>query len=198
MEEKCSSRMEEKNFKQGGKIIQQDGEKCQQKRKGTKRLLYTFYEKEMASKYTIMKNSVLPENCKIQCLANDLVRRLKNTSERLPQHQRNTVVNIYTEKLLRSGYKKDQVTKVIEAGLKGYEKIVRLEREGKTKIHRSAASTVSSRYMKKLTGKTTWFLEKNEKQGNESEKQQNHPASSKKQLPLPPASNSRKYEKYES
>ena len=41
-------------------------------------LLYTHYEKPMASHYTIMKTSAMSENGKIQSSANDTIRRMKN------------------------------------------------------------------------------------------------------------------------
>ena len=126
----------------------------------TKKLLYTYFEKEMSTKYSILKTSAMPENTKINSLSNDMIRRMKNTSELLDQKVRNSVVDKYAERLLHSGYKRDQVRNVVEAGLKGYEKIVQLAKLGKTKIHRDAGSSLNVRYKKKLTGKSTWFLNK--------------------------------------
>ena len=126
----------------------------------TKRILYTFFEKEMSSKFSIMKTSALPEKSKISSLSNDMLRRMKNVSELLDQETRNIVVDNYARRLLMSGYKRDQVRQIAEAGLSGYERVVKLASQGKTRIHRSVASTSAARYKKKLVGKSTWFLGK--------------------------------------
>ena len=134
----------------------------------TRRILYTFFEKDMSSKFAIMKTSALPEKTKISSLSNDLMRRMKNVSEDLDQKTRNEVVDAYAKRLILSGYKQEQVREIVVAGLKGYEKVVTMAKEGKTMIHRSAASSAASRYKKKLTGKSTWFLDKakSEKEDN--------------------------------
>ena len=124
------------------------------------KILYSFYEKPMASKYTIMKKSALSENSKVASLSQDLVRRMKNTSERLTIKERVRIVNEYSVKLTVSGYKKDQVKKIIIAGLKGYEKLRLRDMKGEGKLHRSAAEGAGARHRKKLLGKTNWFKSK--------------------------------------
>ena len=126
--------------------------------KRSRKIYYTFFEKEMASKFAIMKASALPEKTKVNSLSNDLIRRMKNTSEMLAQKTRDLVVDSFTERLLLSGYRTEQVRDITIAGLSGYERVVKLEAENKGKIHRSATSTSANRYKKKLVGKSTWFL----------------------------------------
>ena len=58
----------------------------------------------MASSKVIHKDSALGENCKMSSLSQNLVRRLKNTCERLPEWERIVVVDNYTTKLANSGY----------------------------------------------------------------------------------------------
>ena len=116
----------------------------------------------MSSKFAIMKTSALPEKTKVSSLSNDLMRRMKNVSEDLDQKTRNGVVDAFAARLILSGYKQEQVRDIVIAGLKGYEKVVAMANEGKTVIHRSAAASAPSRYKKKLTGKSTWFLDKAE------------------------------------
>ena len=48
------------------------------------KLEYQFYEKPMSSRFLICKDSTLPENKKMSSLTQNLIRRLKHTSERLP------------------------------------------------------------------------------------------------------------------
>ena len=143
------------------------------------RLLYTFFSKEMSSKYAIMRTSALPENMKVKSLSNDLVRQMKNVSELNGQEERNEVVDTYSIKLCRSGYRREAIKRMIVAGLHGYEKIKQLEMTGKTRIHRSAKSSLSNRYRKKLLGKSTWFQDKKKSQDNKTPNQRAQPPSEK-------------------
>ena len=104
---------------------------------------------------------------KIKSLSNDLIRQMKNVSELLPGNTRVEVVNNYTTKLHRSGYGCKQTRSIIVSGLTGYERILRLEKTGKGKVHRSAKSSLTSRYKKKLLGKTTWFLHSKKEESEE-------------------------------
>ena len=65
---------------------------------------YKYYEKPTTTNTTILMSTAMAENPKVQCLSNDLVRRLLNTKEELPVKYREEVVNSYGVKLLTSGY----------------------------------------------------------------------------------------------
>ena len=110
-------------------------------------LLYTHYEKPMASHYTIMKTSAMSENGKIQSSANDNIRRMKNVTERVTQHEKNNVVEDFARKLLQSGYNQEAVTKIVKSGLQGYEKIRRKSKKEKDEFTemRSTVSTPDTR-----------------------------------------------------
>merc|ERR1712106_870353 len=60
----------------------------------------------------------------------------------------------------RSGYSKSQRGEIMDRGLRGYEKLRRLDREGKRPLHRRGVDTLHTRFRKKLTGKTSWYKEK--------------------------------------
>ena len=51
-------------------------------------ILYSYYEKEMSSKYLIHKRSALSNQSKINILTNDLVRVMKNTSLQVKDEER--------------------------------------------------------------------------------------------------------------
>ena len=124
------------------------------------RLMHTFFEKKMASSKVIHKDSALGENCKMASLSQNLVRRLKNTCGRLPEWERTVVVDNFTTKLANSGYTRVQARRIVVSGIKGYEAIRRRAAEQGGKIHRSARSGAAARNRKKLTGKTSWYKEK--------------------------------------
>ena len=65
---------------------------------------YKYYEKPTTTNTTIRSTTAMAENARIQCLSNDLVRRLLNTREQLPPSYRAEVIDGYGMKLLSSGY----------------------------------------------------------------------------------------------
>ena len=121
---------------------------------------YSYYEKPMCTKKVISKRSAMAENGKIASLSQDLIRRLKNTSQGLPQHVKNKVIDQYCTKLASSGYGNKQIHSIITAGLRGFVKL------SKKQIHRPAATTRRERNLKKLTGKTQWFRSKKKEDKN--------------------------------
>ena len=125
-----------------------------------RRIMYKFWEKPMATKSVIHRESVLSENSKISSLSQEIMRRMKNTSEDVHMKERIEVVDQYCRKLLSSGYANDQIDRIVTAGLRGYERALSKHRRGIKKLHTGAAEGASSRYRKKLLSKSRWFKEK--------------------------------------
>ena len=99
----------------------------------------------------------MEENGKIQILSNDLVRRLCNTMESLGAREQHLVVDGYAQKLLNSGYGKEQVRKIVVNGIKGYEgRKSRCKKEGR-RLRRTAKESLGARLKKKLLSKTSWY-----------------------------------------
>ena len=103
----------------------------------------------------------MDENSKMKILANDLTRRLLNTSESLGLEDRVKVVNDYSQKLLNSGYGQEQVRRIIINGIKSYErKFEESMRAGGRKLHRTSGESSGLRNRKKLLDKSEWFKRK--------------------------------------
>ena len=81
-------------------------------------VLWKFYEKPTASEVTVQARSAMGFLVKGQILANDLVRRLLNTSESLPQEERRLVIDDYARKLRRSGHDKKRTAEIVLAGIR--------------------------------------------------------------------------------
>ena len=75
----------------------------------------------MSAKTVIHRDSALSENSKIASLSQNVVRYIRNTSERLNINEKVEVVNKFTQRMATSGYSKQQAKRVIISGLKGYE-----------------------------------------------------------------------------
>ena len=67
----------------------------------------------------------------------------------------------FSQKLFNSGYGLIQVRRIVIAGIKGYEKLLKNSKLlGGRKLQRTAAESSKERARRKLTGKTEWFRKK--------------------------------------
>ena len=111
-------------------------------------------------KMTPKERTAMGEDSKVQIVSNDLIRRLQNNSESLGVEAKLQIVDEYSQKLANSGYKGEQLKKIICNGIKGYEnKLRRCQREGR-KLHRSSVDSQGARVRKKLLAKANWFKKK--------------------------------------
>ena len=119
---------------------------------------YRYFEKPTTTNTTVRERSAMGENSKIQCLSNDLVRRLMNTKEELPASYRAEVVDKYGIKLMTSGFTREQSRKILMNGIKGYvAKRDRRRASGRKRIHLTAEETSQARSKRKLLGKSSWY-----------------------------------------
>ena len=141
--------------------------------RGDNQIDYKFFEKPTTTSTVIRKESALAENQKIQILAQELVRRLFNTREDLPSSFRSRVINDYAQKVLNSGYGRDQTKRIILAGVRGYFGKVKRRRgeRGFKRIHYTAMETGGSRWKKKLVGKTSWYKQRKRNSDEETQRQ---------------------------
>ena len=134
---------------------------------GSNRVHYGFYEKPTSSNLTIQRRTAMGEDAKVQIVSNDLVRRLMNNDEELGRESKTKIVDDYSWKLANSGFKGEQLKKIIANGIKGYEGKRRRALQNGRKLHRSAEVSQGSRIRRKLLAKTTWF----KKRGGKGEKE---------------------------
>ena len=83
-----------------------------------------------------------------------------NTSEMVSQQERNVIIETFITKMRVSGYRQDQIKRIVEAGLKGYQNKLEKARKSGQEIHRSSKSTEKQRFVKKLLDKNNWFRKK--------------------------------------
>ena len=76
---------------------------------GNGKVGWKFYEKPTTSETTVQCRSAMGATTKAQILANDMVRRLLNTGEGLPNTEIEKVVDGYAVKVLKSGHKREKV-----------------------------------------------------------------------------------------
>ena len=124
---------------------------------GKGKIKYSFYEKEVNSKFCVMEKAAMAEMSKISTLAQDLIRRMVNTSDMIEQAERNEIIEKYIVKLRTSGYSTTQVQNIVVSGLKGYQTKLKNAIKNGTQLHREAKQTLGARHRKKLTAKTSWY-----------------------------------------
>ena len=66
------------------------------------------------------------------------------------------IIEEFTRKLKRSGYRREQAQEIVRSGLIGY----KTKWEPLREPHRSATDTEQSRRLKRLTGKTSWYKQR--------------------------------------
>ena len=132
------------------------------------RIEYKFYEKPVSSNVTVQQKTAMDENNKMKTLSNELTRRLLNTSESLGDTVGIQVVDSYSQKLMNSGYRKEQIQKIIINGIKCYERKLGECRNGTRKLHRTGQDSSGSRYRKKVTNKTEWYRKKKKPEENDT------------------------------
>ena len=76
----------------------------------------------MSAEYTLMEGSEAEYQGKKASLSQCVTTRLINTSEDLPQKDRNGIIYEFTRKLIKSGYSKKQTHEIVEGGIVGYER----------------------------------------------------------------------------
>jgi hypothetical protein len=134
-------------------------------------VLYSFYEKPMATNQVIQKDSAIPENIKMSSLNAEVVRRMLNTSELLPMGDRVAALDNICQKMANSGYKLEQNRRTALGGIKGYETKLARSRRGGQALHEGAAASQSARSRKKLMQKSNWFKDSGKKNLEEEDKQ---------------------------
>jgi hypothetical protein len=99
----------------------------------------------------------MAEYSKICSLSTEVIRRLLNTSEDVPDSVRCAILDRFAQKLMNSGYGLIQIRRISLVGIKGYEKMRRTAKVGGRKVNRSAGESSHMRVKKKLTAKREWF-----------------------------------------
>ena len=122
----------------------------------SKEIEYVFYEKPMKSKMVIGKASALPNNVKMKTLTQEVFRRMHNTKESILEENKSIILTEYMQKLKTSGYTLDERFNILLGGINTYDKLKKLEKEGKRKFYRPPDITSNERKAKKSM-RNDWF-----------------------------------------
>ena len=120
-------------------------------------LVYAFYKKPMAAKLSILERSAMPSQMKVVTMSAEVPRRLKATSLGVSREETEGILIRFMDDLAAMGSSLSWRTMVLKAALTGYCKVLKEEREGKTRRNRTGKCTLRKRRFMKLVGASEWF-----------------------------------------
>ena len=121
-------------------------------------IFYEFYEKPMASKFVIMKDSAAPLSQKRTVLTQEGIRRLKNCKAELDWSRKAEHLSNLMQKLKNSGYDEQFRLEILKSSINGFEKIVEDEKNGIKPIYRSKDWKEQNNWnTKKIFKKENWW-----------------------------------------
>ena len=97
---------------------------------GTQVILHSFYKKNVASPYKILKRSALSYSVKKSILLQEAMRRLGNISHQLPWHESVETMDRYSNMLRISGYNHWERYNFIKGSLSRHYMMYKLEKGG--------------------------------------------------------------------
>ena len=126
---------------------------------GKPRILYQLYRKPMSSVYVTLETNASSWNSKVATVSQEVVRASLNTSEHLPQQDRDKVIESVCDRIKSSGYSWHQIHGIVMSGLKGYEgRRMRAAKESR-EVHRTKEQMNKGREVKMMISKANWFTE---------------------------------------
>ena len=87
--------------------------------------LYSYYEKEMSSKFVLHKESAISRGSKINILVNELLKVMRNTSLRVQQQEKDKHVQHFLNKMQLSGYDQEDRVQVYKKAKRIFEEKIR-------------------------------------------------------------------------
>ena len=119
---------------------------------------YLFFEKEISSKYVMMRNSAMSAQVKMNCLTQEVIRRLRNTRASLDWDEfKVPILTKFCKKMARSGYPESYRAEVIKSGVTGYERQLEASRSGQKPLFRPRDWQQEERRKRKIVRKTSWY-----------------------------------------
>ena len=120
-------------------------------------ILYQHYRKPMCSDKTLLSSSALPARTKRNTHSQEVVRTLRNCHRGLAWERIADILTKFMMRLKTSGYGAKYHAEVLKAGLRGYRKMVEVEKTGGRRVNRHDTTDQKPRKVKKLKEEKTWY-----------------------------------------
>ena len=125
-------------------------------------VVYSFFEKQMCPNTVLQKTTALPEASVRSSLTQEVVRRLKNTSELLPKTHIQATLSTFSQKLVNSGHSVKSAQFILVHGTTKYlELLKRSKLETSNSLYRPLHCDKEfdkfNRKLYKLLAKNSWY-----------------------------------------
>ena len=107
------------------------------------------------------------EGVKVSTATAEFLRRWRNCSTWTSPNKMKEITKDYADDLLGMGYQEEWIRRVIDNALKGYERLLFWVEKGETRRHKRSRDTETSRRHKKLFGKTNWYQDRKNREGDQ-------------------------------
>ena len=125
-------------------------------------IMFEFYEKPMSNNIVVQEKSALSESVKTATLTEEVVRRLKHTSQDLPLSRRLETLEELSTKMATSGHKPQFMKRILTSGIIKYERKIRANKlDPKEKLYKplyQPSGRQLKRLKKKCLGKDNWYM----------------------------------------
>ena len=127
--------------------------------KGVQRyqILHSHYSKEMASKFVIHRNSANPLRSKFNILVADLVRIMRNVSQKCPDEERKLKIEEYIRRMQYSDYTKRERSEVYKRAKAKYDDMVKKNSDKIQPLYRSKNWHAKERREHKNAKMKEWY-----------------------------------------
>ena len=130
------------------------------------RIEYKFFKKPTANWLLVQEMGALPARAKYSTLAAEVMRRLRNTCEQIPDQETVEILTRFSKAMESSGYGDLARAEAVWAGLKGHRNILARKAAGNIPETDRAWGTRGRRQIRKLKEKANWFQKERQIEGN--------------------------------
>jgi hypothetical protein len=128
------------------------------------RILHKFYEKPINTRYCILEKSAVGNRTKFTTLVQETVRRMRNCCSRIPEEEKDEIIQKFVLKMRRSGYKGRYRQRVLIAAKGIMDQKRKDDSEGRIPLYRSKEYESRNRRLIKEKKKINWYNGKNTKE----------------------------------
>ena len=125
-------------------------------------IVWRFYQKPMNTPYVIMASTAIPQKVKVTTMVQEVIRRMRNMCKWVEKWEVEEELSKFCGKMKLSGYGEGFRREVLLSGIKGYERMVVNQREGRRKLYWKQDEGKELRWARKISGKENWFKGKGE------------------------------------
>ena len=121
------------------------------------KIVFQHYRKPCASFFVAHADSAMPYRTKYITLVQEVVRTIRNTSRNLPEEVRNNALSELSFRMKESGYNAAVRYKVLQDGVKTFEKQLQRDQNGECPLYRPKGYQQEARRCKKALSKVAWY-----------------------------------------